>query len=163
MSGIVQYAGTSTDPDGSIRKRSEEMRIGDRVMVTKNSSELGVFNGQVGVVTDVVVPRSLDVDIDGQVITFAGEDKRLLTLAYAITGHKSQGSEAPIVIAPIFPSRVLSREWLYTVITRARERCILIGDEAAIQGCIKVQRCNERRTGLVDALLLAEVGLNNAR
>jgi len=56
------------------------------------------------------------------------------------------------VIAPIFPSRVLSREWLYTVITRARERCILIGDVAAIQACINVQRCMERKTGLVAAL-----------
>jgi exodeoxyribonuclease V alpha subunit len=100
----------------------------------------------------VTVPRSLDVEIDGNVITFAGEDKRLLTLAYAITGHKSQGSEALIVIVPVFKSRVLSREWLYTVITRARERCILIGDESAIQACISVQRCNERRTGLVEAI-----------
>jgi len=150
--GIVQYAGTSTDPDGTIRKRSEELRRGDRVMVTKNSSDLGVFNGQVGTVVDVIVPRSLDVEIDGQVITFAGENKRLLTLAYAITGHKSQGSEAPIVIAPIFKSRVLSREWLYTVVTRARESCTLIGDPDAIQGCIRVRRAEERRTGLVEAL-----------
>jgi exodeoxyribonuclease V alpha subunit len=151
-SGIVQYAGTAKDPDGSLRKRSEELRRGDRVMVTRNSTELGVFNGQVGTVVDVTVPRSLDVDIDGTVVTFAGENKRMVTLAYAITGHKSQGSEAPVVIAPIFPSRVLSREWLYTVITRAREHCILIGDVAAIQACISVQRCQERRTGLVEAI-----------
>jgi ATP-dependent exoDNAse (exonuclease V) alpha subunit len=56
------------------------------------------------------------------------------------------------VIVPVFPSRVLSREWLYTVVTRARERCYLIGDVKAIQGCIRVQRANERRTGLVDAI-----------
>jgi len=101
---------------------------------------------------DLIVPRSLDVEIDGDVITFAGEDRRLLTLAYAITGHKAQGSEAPTVITPIFRSRVLSREWLYTVITRARERCYLIGDIQAIQSCIKVQRAQERRTGLVEAI-----------
>lgn len=47
---------------------------------------------------------------------------------------------------------VLSREWLYTVITRARERCYLIGDVNAIQSCIKVQRSQERRTGLVEAI-----------
>ena len=151
-SGITQYVPSAKDPDGTIRKRSEELRPGDKVMVIKNSSELGVFNGQTGTVVDLNAPKSLDVEIDGQVVTFAGEDKRMLTLAYAITGHKSQGSEAPIVIAPIFPSRVLSREWLYTVITRARQRVYLIGDRAAIQGCIAVQRCNERRTGLVEAL-----------
>lgn len=150
--GIVQYAGSTKDPDGTVEKRQEELCLGDRVMVIRNHSELGVFNGQIGTVVDLMVPRSLDVEIDGEVITFAGEDRRLLTLAYAITGHKAQGSEAPTVIVPVFRSRVLSREWLYTVITRARERCYLIGDVRAIQSCIKVQRSNERRTGLVDAI-----------
>lgn len=150
--GIKQYAGSTKDPDGTLQKREEELCLGDRVMVIRNQSELGVFNGQTGVVVDLMVRRSLDVEIDGAVITFAGEDRRLLTLAYAITGHKAQGSEAPTVIVPVFPSRVLSREWLYTVVTRARERCYLIGDVKAIQGCIRVQRANERRTGLVDAI-----------
>lgn len=150
--GIVQYAGSTKDPDGTIEKHQEELCLGDRVMVIRNHSELGVFNGQVGTVVDIMVPRSLDVEIDGEVIHFAGEDRRLLTLAYAITGHKAQGSEAPTVITPIFRSRVLSREWLYTVITRARERCYLIGDIQAIQSCIKVQRAQERRTGLVEAI-----------
>lgn len=150
--GIKQYAGSTKDPDGTLQKREEELCLGDRVMVIRNQSELGVFNGQTGIVVDLMVPRSLDVEIDGEVITFAGEDRRLLTLAYAITGHKAQGSEAPTVIVPVFPSRVLSREWLYTVVTRARERCYLIGDVKAIQGCIRVQRANERRTGLVDAI-----------
>jgi len=150
--GIRQYAGSAKDEDGTLQKREEELCLGDRVMVIRNHTELGVFNGQVGVVVDLMVPRSLDVEIDGEMITFAGEDRRLLTLAYAITGHKSQGSEAPTVIVPVFPSRVLSREWLYTVITRARERCYLIGDVSAMQSCIKVQRSQERRTGLVEAI-----------
>jgi exodeoxyribonuclease V alpha subunit len=150
--GIVQYAGSTKDPDGTVEKRQEELCLGDRVMVIRNHSELGVFNGQVGTVVDLMVPRSLDVEIDGEVIHFAGEDRRLLTLAYAITGHKAQGSEAPTVIVPVFRSRVLSREWLYTVITRARERCYLIGDVQAIQSCIKIQRSQERRTGLVEAI-----------
>lgn len=150
--GIKQYAGSTKDPDGTLQKREEELCLGDRVMVIRNQSELGVFNGQTGIVVDLIVPRSLDVEIDGEVITFAGEDRRLLTLAYAITGHKAQGSEAPTVIVPVFPSRVLSREWLYTVVTRARERCFLIGDVRAIQGCIRTQRSNERRTGLVESI-----------
>lgn len=157
-SGIKQYMGSATDPDGTIRKRQEELRRGDRVMVTKNIRELAVFNGQVGIVVDVSVPRSLDVDIDGRVVTFAGEHKRALTLAYAITGHKSQGSEAPVVIAPIFPSRVLSREWLYTVLTRAKARAYLVGDESAIQGCLGVRRGHERKTGLVGRLHSAMEG-----
>ena len=150
--GIVQYAGSTTDPTGAVEKHSEELRRGDRVMVTRNHAELRVFNGQIGTVVDVVVPRSLTVAIDGRPVVFAGEDKRIVTLAYAITGHKSQGSEAPHVIAPIFPSRVLSREWLYTVITRARESVTLVGDISAIQGAIAVQHASLRRTGLVDRI-----------
>jgi len=153
--GIVQRAGTSKDPSGESTAHAEEIRVGDRVMVTRNNSELGVFNGQTGTVLDVQVPRAIDVDIDGKVITFAGEDKRCVTLAYAITGHKSQGSEAKIVIAPIFPSRVLSREWLYTVLTRAKERCYLLGDEPAMQACLSVRRSHDRRTGLVARILAA--------
>lgn len=157
--GITQYVGMTNSQDGGTERRKEELRIGDRVMVTKNSSELGVFNGQVGCVIAVQQPKSLDVEIDGNRIHFYGEDKRSLTLAYCITGHKSQGSEAKIVIAPIFASRVLSREWLYTVLTRARERAYLIGDVDAMQACLSVRRAHDRRTGLasrIHARLAAE-------
>lgn len=147
--GIIQYAGSTNDPDGTIHKRQEEIRRNDRVMVTKNSATLGVFNGQCGTVKAVDVPRSITAEIDGQEVVFAGEDRRLLTLAYAVTGHKAQGSEAPIVIVPVFSSRVLCREWLYTVLTRAKERCYLIGDIGAMQACLDVQRASERATGLV--------------
>lgn len=156
--GITQYVSTTTDPDGTVRRREEEIRLGDKVMVTRNNRELGVFNGQVGKVVGLTVPRSIDVDIDGEVKSFAGEDKRSLTLAYAITGHKAQGSEAAHVIVPIFPSRVLSREWLYTVLTRAKKTATFIGDVGALQGCIAVQRAQERRTGLADRLIAASEG-----
>ena len=139
------------DPDSSAEKHEEELCLHDRVMVMRNNSELDVFNGQIGIIVDLMA-RSLDVEIDGKVISILGENKQLLTLAYAITGHKSQGSEAPVVVAPIFRSHVLSREWLYTVITRARERCYLIGDVQAIQACINVRRSQDRRTGLVAAI-----------
>jgi exodeoxyribonuclease V alpha subunit len=157
-SGIRQWVGTSKDPDGSIRKREEEIRRGDRVMVTKNNRELGVFNGQTGIVVDVSVPRSFDVEIDGRVITFSGEHRKSCTLAYAITGHKSQGSEAPFIVAPIFPSQVLSREWLYTVLTRAKKAAYLVGDIGAIQACLAVRRSHMRRTGLVARILAALEG-----
>lgn len=151
-SGIVKGAGMVKAEDSGLVKRSEEIRVGDRIMVQKNSKTLGVFNGQTGTVTSVSIPRSITAIVDGNDVTFSGEDKALVTLAYAITGHKSQGSEGRIVIAPIFPSRVLSREWLYTVLTRARERCYLIGDETAIQACLAIQRAQERRTGLVERI-----------
>ena len=148
-SGVTQYLATTTDPDGTVNKRSEELRLGDRVMVQKNDSDLGVFNGQVGTVVGVPSNKQLVVRIDDRDVWFKGEQTRLLTLAYAITGHKSQGSEAPIVIVVVERTRVLGREWAYTCMTRAREKCFFIGDMEALQGCLAVQRAAERRTGLV--------------
>ena len=155
--GITQYVGTSADPDGTLRKRTEEIRTGDPVMVTRNNKELGVFNGQVGVVTGLQPPRAIVVSIDGDEVIFAGDDKHSLTLAYALTGHKAQGSEAPFVLCPVFPSLVLCREWVYTTLTRAKECVIFIGDLDALQGALRVERASERRTGLVARLTLSAV------
>ena len=132
-----------------------ELREGDRVIFTKNNSELGVANGETGRVTAVHSPKSITVAVEGREITLTGEDRYLVQLAYAITVHKSQGSEAPVVIVPVFHSRVLSREIIYTAISRARARCYLIGDQQAIQGCLRIVRADERRTGLQDRLAAA--------
>lgn len=129
-----------------------ELRTGDKVICVKNNSELGVFNGDVGKIVRVAPPRTISAEFDGRQVTFTGADQKLLQLAYALTIHKSQGSEAPVVIAPIYFSRVLSRELLYTCLTRARKQVYLIGDAGAIQGCIHTVRISERRTGLVAAL-----------
>lgn len=129
-----------------------ELRVGDKVMVTKNQSELGVFNGDMGKIVSVNPPKIVVAEFDGRQVTFSGADQKLLQLAYAITIHKSQGSEAPVVISPIFFSRILSRELLYTGLTRARKQVYLLGDPAAIQGCIRTVRISERRTGLVARL-----------
>lgn len=165
-SGITQYLASTTDPDGTVNKRSEELRLGDRVMVQKNDSDLGVFNGQVGTIIAVPTNKQVVVRIDDREVWFKGEQTRLLTLAYAITGHKSQGSEAPVVIVVVERTRVLGREWAYTCMTRARERCIFIGDMEALQGCLAVQRAAERRTGLVArvaALQAAEWAAHDSR
>lgn len=150
--GITQYVGSGTDPENDGTRRSEELRKLDRVMITKNIADLGVFNGQTGTVISVEQPKALTVEVEGRLVRFTGENKRHVTLAYAITGHKSQGSEAKVIIAPIFQSRVLSREWLYTVLTRARESAYLIGDMGAVQGCLEIQRAEERHTGLVQRI-----------
>lgn len=125
---------------------------GDKIMVTKNDRDLGVWNGQTGIALSCDPKRGIEADLDGHSVFFRGEAKNLLTLAYAITGHKSQGSEAPVVIIPVFPSRVLSREWLYTCLTRAREQVYLVGDPGAMQSAINTVRVDERRTGLVQAI-----------
>lgn len=125
-----------------------ELRVSDRVIFTKNHTELGVANGETGIVTAVNAPKAITIDVEGRELVLTGEDRYIVQLAYAITVHKSQGSEAPVVIIPVFQSRILSRELLYTAITRARARVYLVGDEGAMQACLNVIRVEERRTGL---------------
>lgn len=150
--GAQAGRGVTQKVQGKEESIEYELRVGDKVMVTKNQSELGVFNGDTGKVVSVNPPKVVTVDFDGRQVNFVGADQKLLQLAYAITIHKSQGSEAPVVISPIFFSRILSRELLYTGLTRARKQVYLLGDPAAIQGCIRTVRISERRTGLVARL-----------
>jgi exodeoxyribonuclease V alpha subunit len=146
---VQDGVGVSHVDPGTLDRSYQSIRTGDKVMVTKNDAELGVFNGQTGVVSSISPRGGIVVSLDGEVVTFKTSERNLLTLAYAITGHKSQGSEEDTVIIPVFPSRVLCREWLYTVLTRAKKRCILVGDVKAIQGAIGKVRLTERRTGLL--------------
>jgi exodeoxyribonuclease V alpha subunit len=99
------------NPSGGSNNEFAGYRIGDKVMVVRNDYRKGVFNGDIGIVVDIDVtkddsPRDGDtvliVDIDGRLVTFDDEDaSKLLTQAYAITIHKSQGSEFPLVIMPL--------------------------------------------------------------
>jgi len=136
-----------------IGEHEQEIRLGDRVMLTRNNADLDYFNGDTGVVRDVIVPRSITVDLDGadsRTVTLAGENKHDATLAYAITGHKAQGSEAAIVIVAVAPSRVNSREWLYTAMTRGKQQVFLVGSTRAMEDAIGNRIINERRTTLVE-------------
>lgn len=141
---------------GMVIKResiTEEIRRGDKIMMTRNDSTQGYYNGDQGVVIAVDIPRSITVLLDGErEVILKGENKRDCTLAYAITGHKSQGSEAPLVIVAVQPGRVLGREWLYTAMTRGKQQVYLVGDAQAMDQAIRTVRTPERRTGLVEAI-----------
>lgn len=136
-----------------------ELRQDDRIIVTKNNTDLQVFNGDTGVIIKIASPKTLVARINDRDVTFSGADLNMVQLAYAITIHKAQGSEAPVVIVPMFKSRILDRALLYTGLTRARKQVYLVGDPNAIQGCIRVVRINERRTGLVEAIAIAVCGV----
>lgn len=152
LNGDLQRLLNANEQGCGIELRSDansyELRRNDRVIITKNSTELGVSNGEVGTISAVHAPRSIIVQLDDRQVELKGEDRYICQLGYALTVHKAQGSEAPIVIIPVFHSRVLDRAWLYTALTRARSHVYLIGDVAAIQSCIRIARMHERRTGL---------------
>lgn len=129
-------------------------REGDRLMVVKNDYQLGVYNGDVGKLLRVN-ESSLSVRIYGAtgdeegVVEFPEEDVLgKLRLAYAVTVHKSQGSEFDTIILPIVRTqgRMLQRNLLYTAVTRARKRVWLVGDESAILKAVGNDKVMQRNT-----------------
>ncbi|HVA88671.1 MAG TPA: RNase H family protein, partial [Chloroflexota bacterium] len=137
------------------------IRVGDPVIVTRNGKELNVSNGERGTVTAIDASGSISVDLAGHggPVVFRDWARKDLELAYAITGHKSQGNQAPVVIValpepstPNRPSRMAYREWLYTALTRAERQAYLVGDPEAIKECIANPRGEARRTGLAPLL-----------
>ncbi len=134
---------------------SRILREGDRVMQTVNDYVRDVFNGDVGRVLAVdPVEKRLSVDFDGRVIGYEEFDLQQLTLAYAITIHKSQGSEFPAVVVPVLNSHhiMLQRNLLYTAITRARRLVVLVGDPRAIATAVRNDRVLRRYTALAQRL-----------
>lgn len=117
------------------------LRIGDKVMQIKNNYDLeyqkdngeygaGVFNGDVGYITDIDIRGGiLKVRYDDRIATYFSEDLSQLELAYAVTTHKSQGSEYDYVVIPLcdVPSKLRYRNLLYTAVTRAKKMLILVG------------------------------------
>lgn len=139
-------------------------RLGDRVMQVRNNYELickniegqtigmGIFNGDIGNVCAVSLSEgTLTVDFDGKYVEYTSDNLPELELAFAITVHKSQGSEYRAVIIPIgkIPAALITRGLLYTAVTRARELLILVGDEGVVYRMID----NHKRAGRYSALL----------
>ncbi len=135
-----------------------EFRIGDRVLQLKNDAEKGIYNGDIGYITSITEAKKesdamVYVNFEGREVVLAPNDLYNLTLAYAMSIHKSQGSEFPLVIIPMVKQyqRMYARNLLYTAITRAKEKLILIGDLQAYADCIMTESLN-RKTTLKDFL-----------
>ncbi len=133
-------------------------RVGDKIIVKKNNYELMVFNGDIGKVIDIdVKEKKLDALFEGEekkIISFKSTDLADIDLAYAITIHKSQGSEFEAVIIPITTQHypMLYRNLLYTAVTRAKKLCILIGTKKAFyMACQNIDN-RIRQSKLLDLL-----------
>ena len=131
-------------------------RNGDKVIQTKNNYDKGVFNGDTGFINSVDPnEKTLTVDFGDQVIFYDQTDMEELMHAYALTIHKSQGSEYPIVVMPVANAHyfMLSKNLLYTGITRAKKICVLVGSKDALFYGIKNIRVAKRNTMLKDRLI----------
>lgn len=136
-------------------------RVGDRVMPIRNNYDKGVFNGETATVTAVdTQERFVEIRTDdGETARYSFGELDELTHAYAISVHRSQGSEYPFVVAPIVAEAggvMLRRGLLYTLVTRARSWVVLVGDREALETAVH-RRGRRRHTGLG---LRLELGLD---
>jgi exodeoxyribonuclease V alpha subunit len=134
-------------------------RIGDKVMQIRNNYDKGVFNGDVGWIRSINKENSsLKVEFleeaGPMLVDYGFAELDELILAYAITVHKSQGSEYPAIVMPLNRehSMLLQRNLLYTAITRAKRLCVLVGQLRALSWAVKNDRVAQRNTGLAERL-----------
>ena len=151
LNAAIQQRLNGTGP--SIQRGGMCFRVGDRVMQLRNNYDKDVFNGDVGFVQEVqTADRSLVVLFDGKPVEYRAGDLDELTLAYATTIHKSQGSEYPAVIVLLHRQHfmMLQRNLLYTAITRGRKLVLVIGAAWAVKQAIETNTVRERRTTLAE-------------
>ncbi|HVX31824.1 MAG TPA: ATP-dependent RecD-like DNA helicase [Solirubrobacterales bacterium] len=143
------------NPDGK-KAIGERFRIGDRLIQTRNSHELGLMNGSIVFLRrDDPDEESIVVDTDeGGTLVMPYSETATLKLAYAISVHKAQGCEVPVIVAVCHRShtRMLTRPLLYTAITRARRNCVLVGDSAALAAAVRRGEGSGRYSGLAARL-----------
>lgn len=143
-------------------KGSKILRLGDKVMQIKNDYDItferagaeagvGAYNGDLGIITAIDrESRSVTVMMDDRKYVYSADQLNELEPAYAVTVHKSQGSEFPAVIVPVadVPARLCYRNLLYTGVTRARKLCVLTGSSRTVQTMVRNVRQNMRYSGL---------------
>lgn len=130
-------------------------KVGDKVIQTRNNYDKAIFNGDLGKIISVQTESgTLLVDFEGQLTELERMEMGDLSLAYAISIHKSQGSEFPIVIIPLLKQYfiMLKRNLLYTGITRGRKKVFIVGDPVAYAMAVNNIESNIRQTGLLQKL-----------
>jgi exodeoxyribonuclease V alpha subunit len=131
------------------------LRVGDRVIQKKNDYDREVFNGDMGVVAAIdLEEQEVTVQFTERQVSYDYADLDEITLAYSVTTHKAQGSEYPVVILPIYMQHyvMLSRNLLYTGLTRAKQLAILVGSQKAIGMAVKQVKDQQRYTLLEQRL-----------
>ena len=148
-----------TDKSRQLSVGKEVFRVGDRVCQRKNNYNIhdqGVFNGDTGTITQVdTETQTVTVKLwDGRLIDYSASDLNQISLAYALTVHRSQGSEAPCVVLILHHSSyvLLERQLIYTAVTRAQKLLIIIGSHRGLRLSCERNLATRRNSSLVSKM-----------
>ena len=133
----------------------QAFRIGDKVMQIRNNYDYEVFNGDIGRIAGIdQVEKKVEIRFPDKLVAYDMADLNELVLAYATTIHKAQGSEYPVVVIPLHTQHyiMLQRNLLYTGITRAKERVVIVGTKQALNICIRNNQVMWRNSYLAERL-----------
>jgi exodeoxyribonuclease V alpha subunit len=156
--GVVGVANLNAELQRLLNPVGEEIarggrtfRTGDKVMQIRNNYEKEVFNGDIGTMVSIdPEEQEIQVRFEDRLVSYEWSELEELVLAYAISIHKSQGSEYPAVVVPILSQHyvMLQRNLLYTAITRAKKLVVLIGSKRAIAIAVRNNRVQHRYSAL---------------
>ncbi len=137
-----------------VTRGNRTWRVGDRVIHVRNDYEKQVFNGDMGFIASISADGEVTVRFPEQDVVYAGSELSDLHPAFAITVHRSQGGEFPVVVVPLVTQHfmMLQRNLLYTAITRARQLVVLVGSRQALQMAVDNVRTRDRVSGLRERL-----------
>ncbi|MBE9180263.1 ATP-dependent RecD-like DNA helicase [Oculatella sp. LEGE 06141] len=154
---LQQLINPPSPQKAEITRGGMTLRVGDRILQQKNDYNREVFNGDLGVIQGIdLEEQAVEATFGDRTVTYDYADLNEITLAFATTIHKSQGSEYPVVILPVFMQHyiMLSRNLLYTGVTRARQLVVLVGAQKAIGLAVKQVKDQQRYTLLARRLKL---------
>jgi exodeoxyribonuclease V alpha subunit len=146
-------------PDqNSVEKFGIQFRVGDKVIQTENDYDKEVFNGDIGVISQLdIMEKELTVAFEQREVKYDFGELDELSLAYAITIHKSQGSEFPAIVIPLATQHfmLLQRNLVYTGVTRGKQLVVLIGQRKALSLAVQNNKISQRFSGLFERLKAA--------
>ncbi|MEM4216926.1 MAG: ATP-dependent RecD-like DNA helicase [Candidatus Methanomethylicaceae archaeon] len=153
---ILIRKGIVRSDKGSIQVGQNEYSVGDRIIQHHNNYKLMAFNGDIGIIRSVdVESQTAVVDFGDREVSYGYEDLKDVAHAYAITVHKSQGSEYGTVVMPVHTTNyiMLQRNLLYTGITRAKKMCVLVGNKKSVAIAVKNDKPIKRTTMLTEEII----------
>jgi exodeoxyribonuclease V alpha subunit len=157
IDALNERLGAALNPDGA-ELLDGDFRVGDKLIQTRNDYETGLMNGQIAIATgaDEDDERLIVEADDGRRVEIPPGAVRWLRPAYAISVHRSQGCEMPVVVIPVHSAYggMLSRNLLYTAITRAKQACVLVGQREAIARAARRADAFRRHTRLAELVLV---------